>query len=87
MAVLNLQHMQKPYALFIAIVLAIIPLSLQAQVTVDSSRVIRVLSYNILHGATLKGDFDLDRIAAVIKSVSPDLVALQEVDFFYQSGG
>lgn len=30
----------------------------------------------------MKGDFDLDRIAQVIKSVNPDLVALQEVDFF-----
>ncbi len=54
----------------------------QSQSPVDSSRVIRVLSYNILHGETLKGDFDLDRIAQVIKSVNPDLVALQEVDFF-----
>ena len=53
-----------------------------AQSQVDSSRVIRVLSYNILHGETLKGDFDLDRIARVIKSVKPDLVALQEVDFY-----
>lgn len=48
----------------------------------DSTRVLRILSYNILHGETMKGDFDLDRIAAVIKSTNPDLVALQEVDFF-----
>ena len=47
----------------------------------DSGRTIRVLTYNILHGATVKGDFDLDRIAAVIRSVNPDIVALQEVDF------
>lgn len=47
----------------------------------DSSRIIRVLSYNIYHGATMKGDFDLDLIANVIKSTNPDLVALQEVDF------
>ena len=53
-----------------------------AQTPEDSSRVIRVLTYNILHGETLKGDFDLDRIAEVIKSLKPDLVALQEVDFF-----
>ncbi len=48
---------------------------------VDSSRVVRVLTYNILHGKTLKGDFDLDLIASVISSTKPDLVALQEVDY------
>lgn len=51
------------------------------QMSVDSSRLVRILTYNILHGETLKGDFDLDRIAAVIKQADPDLVALQEVDF------
>ena len=48
---------------------------------VDSSRIIRVLTYNILHGKTLKGDFDLDLIASVISEAKPDLVALQEVDY------
>lgn len=47
----------------------------------DSSRIVRVLTFNILHGATTKGDFDLDLIASVIKSAKPDLVALQEVDY------
>lgn len=47
----------------------------------DSSKIIRVLSFNILHGATTKGDFDLDLIANVIIDADPDLVALQEVDF------
>jgi endonuclease/exonuclease/phosphatase family metal-dependent hydrolase len=41
---------------------------------------IRVLTYNIHHGEGVDGKFDLPRIAEVIKSVSPDLVALQEVD-------
>ncbi|HEY3394093.1 MAG TPA: endonuclease/exonuclease/phosphatase family protein [Lacipirellulaceae bacterium] len=41
---------------------------------------IRVLTYNIHHGEGVDGKFDLPRIAAMIKSVSPDLVALQEVD-------
>ena len=53
-----------------------------SQESVDSTRVLRVLSFNIFHGETMKGDFDLDRIAHVIKAVSPDLVALQEVDFY-----
>lgn len=52
------------------------------QESVDSTRVLRVLSYNIYHGETMKGDFDLDLIASVIKSLDPDLVALQEVDFY-----
>ena len=55
-------------------------ISTQAQAP-DSSRIVRVLTYNILHGKTLKGDFDLDLIASVIKSTNPDLVALQEVDW------
>ncbi|MEN8122601.1 MAG: endonuclease/exonuclease/phosphatase family protein [Bacteroidota bacterium] len=42
---------------------------------------VRVLTYNILHGATLKNDFDLYKIAKVIDSLKPDIVALQEVDF------
>jgi len=55
-------------------------LSVSAQAP-DSSRIVRVLTYNILHGATTKGDFDLDLIAKVINSTNPDLVALQEVDY------
>ena len=42
---------------------------------------IRVLTYNIYHGATMNYDFDLSRIAKVIDSLKPDIVALQEVDF------
>ncbi len=54
---------------------------LWSQSSVDSSRLLRVLSFNILHGATTKGDFDLSVIAKVINDVNPDFVALQEVDF------
>lgn len=39
-----------------------------------------VLSYNIHHGAGLDGRLDLARIASVITSAAPDIVALQEVD-------
>ncbi|MFT4750228.1 MAG: endonuclease/exonuclease/phosphatase family metal-dependent hydrolase [Neolewinella sp.] len=42
---------------------------------------VRILSFNILHGATTKGDFDLDAIARVIIEADPDFVALQEVDY------
>jgi endonuclease/exonuclease/phosphatase family metal-dependent hydrolase len=43
---------------------------------------VKVLTFNIYNGgATLKNDYDMDRIAAVIEKEDPDLVALQEVDF------
>lgn len=41
---------------------------------------VRVLSYNIHHGEGQDFIVDLSRIARVINSVEPDLVALQEVD-------
>jgi len=41
---------------------------------------IRVLTYNIHHGAGMDGKLDLERIAKIIRSVDPDVVALQEVD-------
>lgn len=66
--------------LFTLISLLLLANGLLAQAP-DSSRIVRVLTYNILHGATTKGDFDLDLIARVIKSANPDLVALQEVDY------
>ena len=54
---------------------------LNAQSSTDNPQIVRVLSFNILHGATTKGDFNLDVIAQVIKDTKPDFVALQEVDF------
>lgn len=42
---------------------------------------LKILSFNILHGATTEGTFDLDRVAKVITDAAPDLVALQEVDY------
>lgn len=41
---------------------------------------IRVLCYNIHHGEGIDKWLDIKRIAKVIQSVSPDVVALQEVD-------
>ncbi|WP_442481933.1 endonuclease/exonuclease/phosphatase family protein [Aeoliella sp. SH292] len=41
---------------------------------------LRVLTYNIHHGRGADGRVDLERIATVIKSAKPDLVALNEVD-------
>jgi len=41
---------------------------------------IRVMAYNIHHGEGMDSVLDLERIAAVIRSVDADLVALQEID-------
>jgi endonuclease/exonuclease/phosphatase family metal-dependent hydrolase len=46
----------------------------------SNSHVVRVLTYNIHHGEGTDREFDLVRIAAIITSADPDLVALQEVD-------
>jgi len=43
-------------------------------------RHLRVLSYNIHHGEGVDGAFDYHRLANVIRSTKPDVVALQEVD-------
>lgn len=48
---------------------------------------ITVLSYNIRHGAGTDDVIDLSRIAAVIKSVDPDIVSLQEVDVLTKRSG
>lgn len=43
-------------------------------------RNLRVLSYNIHHGAGVDGVVDLERIAKVVEDSGADVVALQEVD-------
>lgn len=67
------------------IVLGFVSLILQhpvvSQNSLNERAIVRVLTFNILHGATTNGDFNLNKIATVIKQTNPDLVALQEVDF------
>jgi endonuclease/exonuclease/phosphatase family metal-dependent hydrolase len=48
--------------------------------TTPAAHTIRVLTYNIHHGEGMDGEFDLPRLARIIDSTEPDLVALQEVD-------
>ena len=69
--------------LITSIILAVVLISHTAwsQDTIDSSKIVKVLTFNILHGATTKGDFNIDVIAKVIIDANPDFVALQEVDF------
>jgi endonuclease/exonuclease/phosphatase family metal-dependent hydrolase len=48
---------------------------------------LRILCYNIHYGQGNDGVYDLERLAAVIKAVDPDLVALQEVDVVVRRSG
>jgi endonuclease/exonuclease/phosphatase family metal-dependent hydrolase len=41
---------------------------------------LRILTYNIHHGAGTDGVLDLNRIASIISAANPDIVSLQEVD-------
>ena len=41
---------------------------------------VRILAYNIHHGAGMDEILDLERVADLIRRVDPDLVALQEID-------
>jgi len=65
---------------FLAIIL-LNTTTVTSQHVVDSSRIVKVLTFNILHGATTKNNFDLNFLAGVIKDADPDFVAMQEVDF------
>lgn len=49
-------------------------------VRLQTPRTLRVLTYNIHHGEAMDKQFDYDRLAQVINDLSPDIVALQEVD-------
>ena len=62
------------------LVAAILLLIEVAPLAAELPQEIRVLTYNIHHGEGLDGKVDLARIAELIKTVSPDVVALQEVD-------
>lgn len=46
----------------------------------DSRLTVRVLTYNIHHAEGTDRRLDVERVAAVIERLQPDLVALQEVD-------
>ena len=47
----------------------------------ESGPTLRILTYNILHGATTTGAYDLNQVAQVIRKIDPDITAIQEVDF------
>ena len=62
-------------------ILCIIFLGVTIFKTQAQADTLRVMSFNILHGATTQNDFNLDTLAGVINHYKPHLVALQEVDF------
>ena len=63
-----------PMRLGLVLALAVLPRGLAAQDTV------RVLAYNVRHGAGMDDSLDLRRAAAVIVAQRPDVVLLQEID-------
>ncbi len=67
-------------------ILALLFLGASVLVAAENPR-ITVLSYNIHHGEGIDGKLDLERIAGVIQSVTPDLVGLQEVDVKTERAG
>lgn len=71
-------NIRKFNIIFLILLISIEPVIAQ---DIDSTRIIRVLTYNIFHGETMNHDFNLNLIANVIKSLNPDIVALQEVDY------
>lgn len=66
--------------LLAAAVSYLLVLSACAAFGAEPGQPVTVLSYNIHHAEGVDGKLDLERIARVIQSVKPDVVALQEVD-------
>lgn len=71
-------HRTLVFALLVALRLSVTGDYSQAHAAEPMS--LRVLCYNIHYGQGTDGQYDLQRLAAVIKEAKPDLVALQEVD-------
>ncbi|MFT6335050.1 MAG: endonuclease/exonuclease/phosphatase family metal-dependent hydrolase [Saprospiraceae bacterium] len=61
------------------LILAIIAFSLGACKQTNILE-LRVMSYNIKHGVGMDGVLDLSRSSSLIKSISPDICGLQEID-------
>lgn len=67
----------------------IVMLCLMVTLVSARQRTLKVMTYNIHHGnpPAREGVIDLEAIANVIKSQSPDLVALQELDVLTERSG
>ena len=53
----------------------------------DNTMTLRLMTYNICHGAGMDDVIDLDRQAKVIRDAAPDVVGLQEVDSCVKRSG
>ena len=53
----------------------------------DDFLTLKIMTYNIRHGAGMDDVLDLDRQAEVIRQAAPDVVALQEVDSVVKRSG
>jgi endonuclease/exonuclease/phosphatase family metal-dependent hydrolase len=65
---------------FLALLCFLCALGVKSPVLAQLPNELRVLTYNIHHGEGVDGKIDLERLAAVIRSVEPHVVAVQEVD-------
>ncbi|HCN30504.1 MAG TPA: endonuclease [Verrucomicrobiales bacterium] len=72
---------------FIVPVLLALAASLSGSSAQEVGRALRVLCYNIHYGQGNDGEYDLARLAEVIKATKPDLVGLQEVDVGVRRSG
>lgn len=59
---------------------SVCPREVPRSASLTGRRSLRVMTYNIQHGAGTDQKLNLDRIAEVIRREEPDLVGLQEVD-------
>jgi endonuclease/exonuclease/phosphatase family metal-dependent hydrolase len=66
-------------SMILVLLLTFAPVHSQSEI--ESKKIVKVLSFNILGGRTTKGDFNLDALAKIINELNPDFVAMQEVDF------
>ena len=53
----------------------------------NRSQYVSVLNYNIHHALGMDGDLDIQRIANIINTANPDIVALQEIDINTKRNG
>ncbi|MEQ9407409.1 MAG: endonuclease/exonuclease/phosphatase family protein [Fuerstiella sp.] len=66
---------------------ALLATTLLSVATAEETTTLRVLCYNIHYGQVNDGRYELQRLANVINSTKPDLIALQEVDVGVERSG
>jgi len=68
------------FRLSAAVLLVLVAVGCSSSKLATSGTTLRVMTWNIHHGEGLDKKVDIDRIAKIILSVKPDVVALQEID-------